>query len=70
MKTTLSECVCLVFGTTSPESSSTPSTPRYHYSLLNNSNASMPDLSKKLSPQNHGNINNSFRRLRKLEFYA
>ncbi|PKK74589.1 hypothetical protein RhiirC2_738507, partial [Rhizophagus irregularis] len=49
----------------SAESSSTPSTPRHHFSLLSNSNASMPDLSKKLSPQNH-NINNSFSRLRKL----
>ncbi|CAB4389600.1 unnamed protein product [Rhizophagus irregularis] len=50
----------------SAESSSTPSTPRHHFSLLSNSNASMPDLSKKLSPQNH-NINNSFSRLRKLQ---
>jgi hypothetical protein len=54
----------------SAESSSTPSTPRHHYSLLNNinnNNASMPDLSKKLSAQNHGNSNSSFSRLRKLQ---
>ncbi|CAB4494436.1 unnamed protein product [Rhizophagus irregularis] len=33
-------------------------------------NASMPDLSKKLSPQNHGNINNSLKKIRVLRLIS